>query len=366
MTSSERPTGARDNAFMRRALVLARKGWGRTAPNPMVGAVVVRDGEIVGEGWHAEYGAEHAEPAALRAAGDLARGATLYVSLEPCAHQGKTPPCVDAVVAAGVRRVVVATRDSNPLATGGIARLVAAGIATTVGVEEDAARELNAPFFHALNTDRPFVRLKLALSLDGAVADAARARGWLTGPGARRHVHRMRADSDAVAVGIGTVLTDDPALTVRGVAPPRVPPTRVVFDRRARLPITSQLVRAARSTPVILVTATPAPASVRALEAAGVTVLPATSLHDALRQLRRLGTRSLFVEGGAAIAGALLDDSLVDRLIIFRAPIVLGAGALSAFASAAPAALATARRWRVVEQRLLDDDTLTIYAPPPG
>ena len=332
----------------------------------MVGAVVVRDGEVVGEGWHAEYGMEHAEPGALRAAGELAHGATLYVSLEPCTHQGKTPPCVDAVVAAGVRRVVIATRDSNPLATGGITRLAAAGIETLVGVEEDAARELNAPFFHALNTDRPFVRLKLALSLDGAIADAARARGWLTGPGARRHVHRMRADSDAVAVGIGTALTDDPALTVRGVAQPRIPPTRVVFDRRGRLPGTSKLVRDARDVPLILVTAQSAPASARALEEAGVQVVPASSLHDALRQLRGLGVRSLFVEGGATIAGALLDDSLVDRLIIFRAPIVLGEGALGAFASVAPTSIAAARRWRVVEQRALDDDTLTIYAPPPG
>src|SRR6476661_5968049 len=213
--SSERLAAPDDGAFMRRALALAARGWGRTAPNPMVGAVVVRDGVVVGEGWHAEYGGPHGEVEALRAAGDRARGATIYVTLEPCNHHGKTPPCTDALLAAGVRRVVVACDDPSPVARGGAQRLHEAGVEVTLGVEEQAARELNAPFFHALASDRPFVRLKLALSLDGAIADHSRQPGWLTGELARREVHRMRAGSDAIAVGIGTVLADDPELTVR-------------------------------------------------------------------------------------------------------------------------------------------------------
>ena len=235
-----------DAGHMRRALELARRGWGQTAPNPMVGAVVVRDGAIVGEGWHARWGERHAEPAALAAAGERARGATVYVTLEPCTHRGKTPPCTDALIAAGVSRVVVAARDTNPLAAGGLARLQQAGIATTAGVEEADARELNAPFLFAQHADRPWVTLKLAVSLDGAIADAGRTRGWLTGPESRGEVHRLRAGSDAVAVGIGTALADDPALTVREAAAPRVPPLRVVFDRTGRLPPDGVLARSAR------------------------------------------------------------------------------------------------------------------------
>src|SRR3954468_2645940 len=244
--SSEWLAAPDDGAFMRRALALAERGWGRTAPNPMVGAVVVRDGRVVGEGWHAEFGGPHAEVEALRAAGDRAKGATMYVTLEPCNHQGKTPPCTEALLAAGVRRVVVACEDPNPEARGGAHRLREAGVDVALGVEEDAARELNAPFFHALASDRPFVRLKLALSLDGALADHTRQPGWLTGEAARHEVHRLRADADAIAVGIGTVLADDPELTVRHVPAPRVAPTRVVFDTSARLPRTSRLATTAR------------------------------------------------------------------------------------------------------------------------
>ena len=229
---------------MRRALTLARRGWGRTAPNPMVGAVVAQDGATVGEGWHREYGGPHAEVHALAQAGERARGATAYVTLEPCAHHGKTPPCVDALIAAGVARVVVAVRDPNPVAAGGVARLRAAGIVVDEDVETAAARELNAPFLHAARGgDRPWITLKLALSLDGAIADHTRGPGWLTGPVSRRAVHRMRAGSDAIAVGIGTALADDPSLTVREGPAPRRAPIRVVFDRRLRLPIASRLVR---------------------------------------------------------------------------------------------------------------------------
>jgi len=365
MSEAERPARSRDSAYMRRALSLARKGWGQTAPNPMVGAVVVRDGTVVGKGFHRRFGDAHAEVEALRAAGDRARGATVYVTLEPCNHHGKTPPCTDALLAAGVARVVCATRDPNPQAGGGVERLRAAGVEVAVGVEASAARELNAPFFHAFVSDRPWVTLKLAVSLDSALADATRSRGWLTNERSRREVHRLRAGHDAVGVGIGTAIADDPALTVRAGRAPRVPPRRVVFDRLARLGTHSQLARTAREVPVTVVAERPDPARVALLEAAGVEVLVAATLPDALRSLRRTGTRSMLVEGGATLAGALLGAALVDRLIIFRAPIVLGAGALPAFGTVPASPLADAPRLPVVERRALGDDLMTVFAIRP-
>jgi diaminohydroxyphosphoribosylaminopyrimidine deaminase/5-amino-6-(5-phosphoribosylamino)uracil reductase len=362
--ASEQLAAPDDGAFMRRALVLAERGWGRTAPNPMVGAVVVRDGMVVGEGWHAEYGGPHAEIAALRAAGGLARGAAVYVTLEPCNHHGKTPPCTDALLAAGVSRVVVACDDPHPVARGGMQRLREAGVEVTVGLEAAAARELNAPFFHAMASDRPFVRLKLALSLDGAIADHTRRPGWLTGESARHEVHRLRADSDAIAVGIGTALADDPALTVRHGPPPRVAPLRVVFDSSARLPLGSRLASTARDVPVAVVCHRPDPARAAALERAGVTLIEAATAREALTALRSRGVRSLLVEGGATLATAFVRDALVDRLVIFRAPLVLGAGSLNAFGTAEPVRAADAPRWRLVESRRFEDDEMTVYAPP--
>jgi diaminohydroxyphosphoribosylaminopyrimidine deaminase / 5-amino-6-(5-phosphoribosylamino)uracil reductase len=363
--TSERLAAPDDGAFMRRALALAERGWGRTAPNPMVGAVVVRDGVVVGEGWHAEYGGPHAEVEALRAAGELARGATVYVTLEPCNHHGKTPPCTEALLAAGVSRVVVACADPHPVARGGASRLRDAGVEVTVGVEEAAACELNAPFLHALASDRPFVRLKLALSLDGAIADHTRRPGWLTGEAARHEVHRLRADADAIAVGIGTVLADDPELTVRHGPAPRVTPMRVVFDGSARLPADSRLARSARDVPVLVVSRTPDPERAAALEKLGVTCIQAATTRDALLALRERGVRSLLVEGGAKLAAALVEGALVDRLVIFRAPLVLGAGSLNAFGTASAVRAAEAPRWRLVESRRFGDDERTVYAPPP-
>jgi diaminohydroxyphosphoribosylaminopyrimidine deaminase/5-amino-6-(5-phosphoribosylamino)uracil reductase len=362
--SSERLGAPDDGAFMRRALALAERGWGRTAPNPMVGAVVVRDDAVVGEGWHAEFGGPHAEVDALRNAGERARDATVYVTLEPCVHHGKTPPCTDALLAAGVRRVVVACEDPSPVARGGARRLREAGVEVTVGVEEVAARELNAPFFHALASDRPFVRLKLALSLDGAIADHTRQPGWLTGEPARHEVHRLRADADAIAVGIGTVLADDPELTVRHAPPPRIAPARVVFDTSARLPRTSRLASTARDIPVFVLCWAPEPAHAAALEHLGITLIHAATARDALIALRERGVRSLLVEGGATLAVALVQDALVDRLVIFRAPLVLGAGSLNAFGTAAAVRAADARRWRLIESRRFGEDEMTVYAPP--
>jgi diaminohydroxyphosphoribosylaminopyrimidine deaminase/5-amino-6-(5-phosphoribosylamino)uracil reductase len=362
--TDERSAAPDDRAWMRRALALAERGWGQTAPNPMVGAVVVRDGLVVGEGWHAQYGGPHAEVEALRAAGERARGATLYVSLEPCNHFGKTPPCTDAILAAGVRRVVAACADPSPVARGGAQRLRDAGVEVTLGVEEAAARELNAPFFHALASDRPFVQLKLAVSLDGALADHSRQPGWLTGEAARREVHRMRAGVDAIAVGIGTVLADDPELTVRHAPPPRIAPTRVVFDTSARLPRTSKLAHGASEVPVIVVCWAPAPAHAAALEHTGVALLHAATTRDALVALRERGVRSLLVEGGATLASALVQEALVDRLVIFRAPLVLGGRALNAFGAVPPTRAGDAPRWRLVRTQRFEDDEMSVYAPP--
>jgi diaminohydroxyphosphoribosylaminopyrimidine deaminase / 5-amino-6-(5-phosphoribosylamino)uracil reductase len=362
--TDERSAAPDDGAWMRRAIALAERGWGQTAPNPMVGAVVVQEGVAVGEGWHAHYGGPHAEVEALRAAGERARGATLYVSLEPCNHFGKTPPCTEAILAAGVHRVVAASADPSPVARGGADRLREAGIEVMLGVEEEAARELNAPFFHALSSDRPFVQLKLALSLDGALADHSRKPGWLTGELARREVHRMRAGADAVAVGIGTVLADDPELTVRHAAPPRVAPIRVVFDTSARLPRTSRLAHTASQVPVIAVCWAPEPAHAAALEHTGVTLLHAATTRDALVGLRERGVHSVLVEGGAALASALIQEALVDRLIIFRAPLVLGSGALNGFGSVPPTRAGDAPRWRLLRTQRFEDDEMSVYAPP--
>jgi diaminohydroxyphosphoribosylaminopyrimidine deaminase/5-amino-6-(5-phosphoribosylamino)uracil reductase len=343
---------------MARALALAELGWGQTAPNPMVGAVLVRDGEIVGEGYHARYGGDHAEIVALRMAGERALGATMYVTLEPCAHHGKTPPCADGILAAGVARVVAATTDPNPVAAGGAARLLAAGVEFEVGVQEKAARELNAPFFHAVNSKRPWVTLKLGLSLDGAIADSNGKSRWITNAASRRETHRLRAGSDAIAVGIRTVLADDPMLTVREApVPPRVPPIRVVFDRSARLPLDSQLVRTAREVPVVVVADRAAPK----LENHGVEVIVAQTTLEALESLKKRGVRALLVEGGARLAGELLGEKLVDRLVIFQSPRILGAGATGAFAFAPRETAADAPKLPVIARRAFDDDLMTVY-----
>lgn len=347
---------------MRRALDLARRGWGQTAPNPLVGAVVVRDGEVIAEGWHARFGGPHAEAAALAALPKRgARGADVYVTLEPCAHHGKTPPCADALIKAKVRRVIIATQDPNPLAAGGIERLRAAGIDVLLGVEQAEAEELNAPFlFAARRADRPFVTLKLALSAEGAVAPAARRQQWLTGPDARRYVHQLRAGADAILVGIGTVLADDPQLTVREAPEPRVPPKRLVLDRTARLPLTSTLVRTARELPVGVLAERPDPARLAALTAAGVEVSVAEDLPGHLQSLRSRGIRHLLAEPGEQVAQALLAGGFVDRLIIFRTSVPLGPDALAGVGKVLPPAEGGAG-WSLLTQQNVGVDHMTIY-----
>lgn len=364
MTPNERAAhDETDLAFMRRALELAERGWGHVAPNPMVGAVVVRDGEIVGEGYHAEFGGPHAEVAALRNAGEKARGATLYVTLEPCAHVGKTPPCAEAILAAGVRRVVAAVEDPNPTARGGAKKLRKAGVDVTLGVLEGEAREQNIIYFHGAEFYRPFVTLKLAVSREGAIADEARTPRWLTGEKARREVHRLRAGHDAIAVGLGTARADDPLLTVREAPAPRKPPVRVVFSRGGRLPSTSRLVATAREVPVILTVMRIDPEHRAALTAAGVVVLEVRDLNDGLLELASKGIRSVLLEGGARIAGAALRAGAVDRIVMFETQAELGPDGVKAFAFAPPELAAPGPKWKIVRQVQMGDDSMTVYAP---
>ena len=341
---------------------LALGGWGHTAPNPMVGAVVVAGDQIVGEGAHRRYGEAHGEVVALRAAGERARGATLYVNLEPCAHFGKTPPCVDAVIDAGIARVVISVRDPSDVARGGVERLRAAGIHVDIGAARDAALELNAPFFNAHASDRPWVTLKLALSADGGTADPTGKERWITGAASRAEVHRLRANADAIAVGVGTVIADDPSLTVRDASAPRIAPRRVIFDSTLRTPVDAQVVRTSRDVDTIVVSGVDAPVARRAaLVAAGVQVVSMPALPGALRWLRSAGVRALFVESGARLAGSLLREALVDRLIIFRSKVVLGSDAPHAFAYA-PAGFEPALVGRTIDERAFGDDVMTTYA----
>jgi diaminohydroxyphosphoribosylaminopyrimidine deaminase / 5-amino-6-(5-phosphoribosylamino)uracil reductase len=347
---------------MQHALDLAWRGWGRVHPNPLVGAVVLDGGEAVGEGWHAEYGAQHAEPIALAAAGARARGATLVVTLEPCAHQGQQPPCVDAILRAGIRRVVAALPDPNPVAAGGAARLREAGIPVELGPERDAAEAQNAAFLHGLsNPERPFVALKLATSLDGRIADLEGRSRWISGSEARGYVHWLRAGFDAIGVGGRTARADDPSLTVRGAVTPRVPPRRVIFDAAADLPGSLGLVRSASEVPTFVVASRQAPAArLTALERAGVLVVAAPSLSEGLAALRAAGISSLLVEGGGRLAGTLIGNGLCDRFYWIQSPVWLGDRGVPAMAGLPSEPIARAERWRTVERRALGQDTLLV------
>ena len=358
---SDTPAAQDAAAFMRRALELAEKGWGQTAPNPMVGAVVVRNGKIVGEGWHERFGEAHAEVNALNRAGTLAEGATLYVTLEPCRHHGKTPPCTDAILASGVAKVVIATLDPTPQASGGADVLRQNTLDVEVGLLEKEARELNAPFFHATRSDLPWTTLKLAVSIETAIANERGTTSWLTSQASRSEVHRIRAGSDAIAVGVGTILADDPQLNVREWEQPRKPPARVVFDRSLRTPINSKVVFTARETPTIIVCQGAEGMLGERMRDAGVHLIVASDLRDAFRRLRKAGIRSLLVEGGATLASAVLDEGLVHRLVIFQAPVSLGPEALHAFDGAAPRILSALEMYPVVSRKELGPDVMTTY-----
>ncbi len=337
---------------MRRALALAARGLGETNPNPAVGCVIVKAGRVMGEGFHARAGGPHAEALALRRAGRSARGATLYVTLEPCAHTAKrTPPCVPAVVASGVRRIVVALRDPNPSVDGkGLRALRRAGVAVEVGVLEEKARRLNQAFVVAQEQARPYVLLKAAVTLDGRIATARGDSKWITGPQQRAEARRLRRLHDAVVVGIGTVLVDDPLL----LPAPRLarPFLRVVLDSRLRLPRGSRLVRsAAAGASRVLVLGHENRARREALEARGVLVRTdkktrgPLDLSFVLGTLWAEGVRSVMVEGGAEVLGSFLAERRFDELALFRAPLLLGGrGSLGAFGGKDPKRIAEALR----------------------
>ncbi|MFN8646147.1 MAG: bifunctional diaminohydroxyphosphoribosylaminopyrimidine deaminase/5-amino-6-(5-phosphoribosylamino)uracil reductase RibD [Gemmatimonadales bacterium] len=352
---------------MGRAIELARKGWGRVSPNPMVGALVLQGDRVVAEGWHAEFGGPHAEAVALAKAGPDARGATVVVTLEPCNHQGKQPPCTEALIAAGVARVVAAVPDPNPEAGGGAERLREAGIEVEFGVREDEARALNGIFFHRYaGLGRPFVALKLATTLDGRIADQTGRSRWISGEEARDYVHWLRAGFDAIAVGGHTARVDNASLTVRGDIEPRRPPTRVVFDRRGELPDALGLVQTAADLPTVLVTELVGPSvHLARLEEAGVTVSRVGSLAEGLSTLHQLGISSLLVEGGGRLAGALLEAGAVDRYYWIQAPVWLGDEGIPAITGYAGTTLVEAERWSVVERRALGQDTLLVVDREP-
>lgn len=321
-----------DAHHMARALRLAARGLNTTTPNPRVGCVIVRDGQVVGEGWHVRAGEPHAEAHALQAAGDAARGATAYVTLEPCSHHGRTPPCADALVRAGVARVVAAMQDPNPLVAGqGLARLAAAGIATRCGVLEQEARELNIGFVSRMTRGRPWVRLKTASTLDGVTALDNGVSQWITGPAARRDGHRWRARACAVLSGIGTVQEDNPSLTVREV-PAERQPLRVIVDARLALSPAAKLFADIDRAPVLVVCASDDVPNARALRDAGaeLLVLPndggKVDLPALLQALGARGINELHAESGHKLNGSLLREGCVDELLMYVAPTVLGRG----------------------------------------
>ncbi len=330
------------------ALCLADRGWGLTYPNPIVGAVIVREGQVVGQGWHAAYGAPHAEVVALAEAGDQARDATLYVTLEPCSHFGKQPPCVDAIVAAGIGRVVIASRDPDPVAAGGAERLRAAGVPIELGVGEARAAASNFRFMHRFKSlDRPFVAIKLAVSMDGKIADAAGNSRWVSSDAAREWVQWLRAGFGAIGVGAATAIVDDARLTVRGELLPRITPTRVVFDRRGRLPPEHRMFDDVATAPVTVVVGSHVAATRReTLVQSGATVLVADTLGVALQALAGEGLDSVLIEGGGRLAGALLREGLIDRVYQIQCPLWLGDGKAAWDDLGAPS-VDTVARWRL-------------------
>ena len=363
---------ADDLRFMQLALTLGRRGQGRTWPNPAVGAVIVKNGVIIGRGWTQPGGRPHAEPMALAQAGEAAEGATLYVTLEPCSHFGKSPPCADAIIAAGLKRVVAAIEDPNPAVAGqGHARLRDAGITVDVGLcADDAARD-HAGHFRRVRDGRPHVVLKLAVSPDGMIAAAGHKPVAVTGERVRAQVHLLRAQCDAVLVGIGTVIADDPELTCRLPGMANRSPVRVVLDRALRISGDSRLVHSARATPLWLMTSplSEAPAAM-ALGAAGAQVLrvpvattppPGLDLPAVLRCLSEQGITKVLVEGGARVASSLLAAGLVDDVWLFRGAHPIGPDGVAALDALPLSAITGSPEFVMRASEAFEEDTLTIY-----
>lgn len=352
---------AADHAFMARALQLARRGLYCTSPNPRVGCVMVRDGRVIGEGWHEGAGLPHAEAVALDAivgAGDAAKGATAYVTLEPCSHFGRTPPCADALIGAGVARVVAAMQDPNPLVAGrGLAKLTAAGMDVTVGLLAGEANELNIGFVSRMTRDRPWLRLKVAASLDGKTALNNGVSQWITGPDARRDAHAWRARSCAVLTGIGTVKDDNPRLTVREVQTTRQP-LRVVIDSRLEMPPDAAVLDGGN----VLIAAARDNERGAALRVRGaeIVLLPnaqgKVDLPGLLRELGRRGINEVLAEAGTRLNGSLLREGCVDELLIYQAPILIGDAARGMFGLAELADLAGVMQLNIIERRAVGAD----------
>jgi diaminohydroxyphosphoribosylaminopyrimidine deaminase/5-amino-6-(5-phosphoribosylamino)uracil reductase len=358
-----------DRRFMQLALTLGRRGLGRTWPNPAVGAVVVKDGVIVGRGWTQPGGRPHAEPEALRRAGEAARGATLYVTLEPCSHYGKSPPCADAIIAAGIARVVAAIEDPNPEVAGkGHAKLRAAGITVDVGLFAGEAAHDHAGHFRRVRDQRPHVILKLAVSRDDKIAARGHKQVAITGEAARGRVHLLRAQSDAILVGIGTVLADDPLLTCRLPGMAARSPVRVVLDRSLRIPGNSQLVHSARQTPLWVVASelADAPAAAR-LGAAGAQIIripPAArglDLPAVMNALAEKGITRLMVEGGSRVAASFVAADLADEIWLLRGVEAIGADGIAALDALPLSEITRSPRFALRASETLGNDTLSIY-----
>lgn len=364
-----------DEKYMWMALDLARQGRGRTNPNPMVGAVLVKDGEVIGSGYHQFAGGPHAEVIALRMAGEKAKGASLYVNLEPCAHHGRTAPCAEALIKAGVRDVIAAIGDPNPQVSGkGFQRLQEAGIRIKTGILEEKARRLNEVFLKYIVTQMPFVMLKTAMTLDGKIATRTGESRWITGEKSRQFVHRLRDQCDAVMVGIGTVLCDNPRLTTRLAEGGGKDALKVVVDTSARLPLEARVINPGLRNKLYLATTdTASPEKIRALREKGVEVaiLPSSEGHVDLKVLlRRLGERkisSVLVEGGGTLNYSLLEAGVVDKLFIFIAPLILG-GRNSPTPFAGEGVDSISRSWQVeqTEIKQFDRDILIVGYPRRG
>ncbi|MGR3615692.1 MAG: bifunctional diaminohydroxyphosphoribosylaminopyrimidine deaminase/5-amino-6-(5-phosphoribosylamino)uracil reductase RibD [Paracoccaceae bacterium] len=362
-----------DERFMALALSLGQRGQGNCWPNPAVGCVLVRDGRVIARGWTQPGGRPHAEAMALDIAGARARGATAYVTLEPCAHTGQTPPCAQALIDAGVVRVVAAIEDSDPRVAGqGFDMLRAAGINVTTGILADQAAHDHAGFFYRIEQGRPLVTLKLASSFDGRIATGTGESQWITGVVSRRAVHALRMGHDAVMVGAGTARADDPSLTVRGMGVDHQP-VRVVISRHLDLPLLGQLARTASEIPVWICHGAGADVErLKAWEGLGATLLPCGVLgvqldpNDVLQQLGRAGLTRVFCEGGGALAASLLAHDLVDELVGFTAGVAIGAEGLPAIGALGVGRLAEAPRFDLVETRNLGGDVLHRWARKEG
>jgi diaminohydroxyphosphoribosylaminopyrimidine deaminase / 5-amino-6-(5-phosphoribosylamino)uracil reductase len=361
---------AADHRFMQLALALGRRGQGRTWPNPAVGAVVVKDGVIVARGWTQAGGRPHAEPEALKRAGEAARGATLYVTLEPCSHFGRSPPCADAVIAAGIARVVSAIEDPNPEVAGqGHARLRAAGITVDIGLCAPEAAHDHAGHFRKVRDGRPHVILKLAVSADDRIGAAGGKPVAITGEAAKARVHLLRAQCDAILVGIGTVQADDPLLTCRLPGMEARSPVRVVLDRALRLPGASRLVHSARETPLWVIASELAEAAAATkLGAAGAQVIriaptaaPGLDLAAVLRAVAEKGITRLMVEGGSKVASSFVAADLADEIWLLRGPEPIGAGGIAALDALPLSSITQSPRYAVRASESLGNDTLTIY-----